>query len=802
MALDHDTLLATLTLAQKVALLAGHDGWHTEAVPGVPVLRCTDGPAGARGTSWNGPRSASFPCGTALGASFDPALVEEVGRALGRETRSKGAQMLLAPTVNLHRTPIGGRNFECMSEDPTLTAHLAVAYVKGVQSQRVSACIKHFVANDTEFQRRTISSDVDERTLRELYLVPFEAAVRPVDEGGAGVRTIMSSYNRINGTYASDHEPLLRGVLRDEWGYEGVVISDWYGTNDGVASLEAGLDLEMPGPPLQRGDALLAAVERGDVSVDLVDESVRRLLELFSWCGLDDPDAGWTTDERTDDSVETRAIIRRAAIAGTVLLQNRAGADGVPALPLTPGVRIALIGPNAERGQIQGGGSAQVRANRPVGLLATLRDRGVDVTHAAGCSIAKRLPAVRGAFDATYIGPAAEEVTVPTERLQFMWMEAPAPGVDRQAFGLRIVGTFVPPTTGEWTFGMLAVGSGMLRVNGEVVVDLSVPQTGGAFFGLGSPEVRGTVVLEEGVAATIEVEQPFARYTELRGLHIGAAGPEVGDTVAEAAALAAEADVAVVVVGTDAEWETEGEDRTSMDLPGRQDELVARVAAANPNTIVIVNAGSPVAMPWLADVAAVMQVWFPGEEMGNALADVLLGIAEPGGRLPVSIPRRLEDTPAFLSHPGDHGHARYDEGLFVGYRWYDARDIAPVFPFGHGLGYTTWDIGPAEVTGSIGDGITVRVPVANTGSRPGSTVVQCYVAPPDDGPRRPLRELRGFARVHLDAGASTTAEVWLPERAFAVWDPTTSSWTVPAGAYHVLVGVSSRDLQVAGSVIC
>lgn len=705
MPLDPDALLATLTLAQKVALLAGSDGWHTEHVPGVPVLRCTDGPAGARGTSWNGPRSASFPCSTALGASFDPELVEEVGRALGREARSKGAQMLLAPTVNLHRTPIGGRNFECMSEDPTLTAHLAVAYVKGVQSQRVASCIKHFVANDTEFQRRTISSDVDERTLRELYLLPFEAAVRPVDEGGADVRTVMSSYNRINGTYASDHEPLLRGVLRDDWGYDGVVISDWYGTNDGVASLRAGLDLEMPGPPRQRGDALLAAVESGEVSEALVDESVRRLLALFSWCALDDPAEGWTTDERTDDSVETRALIRRAASAGTVLLQNRPDPEGTPALPLARGVRVALIGPNAERGQIQGGGSAQVRANRPVGLLTTLRDRGVDVSFAQGCSISKRLPPLRGAFDITYLDDAGDVATVPAERLQFMWMDSPAPGVDRHAFGVRLSGTFTPQVTGEWTFGVVAVGAAVLRVNGQTVVDLSVPQTGGAFFGMGSPEVRGVVVLEEGVVTTVEVEQPFTHYTELRGLFVGAAGPEVGDTVADAAAVAAEADVAVVVVGTDAEWETEGEDRTTMDLPGRQDELIARVAAANPNTIVVINAGAPVSMPWLDDAAAVLQVWFPGEEMGNAIADVLFGDVEPGGRLPMTIPRRLEDTPAFLSHPGDHGHAPYGEGLFIGYRWYDARDIAPVFPFGHGLGYTTWDVGAAEVTGSIADGM-------------------------------------------------------------------------------------------------
>ena len=260
MGIDVGSVMRALTLEEKVTLLAGHDAWHTVTLPGVPPLRFSDGPAGVRGTSWQGPASASFPCGTALGATFDPALVEEVGRALGREAHSKGAHVLLGPTVNLHRTPVGGRNFECMSEDPHLTARLAVGYVRGVQAEGVAACIKHFVANDTEFERMTISSEVDERTLRELYLVPFEAAVAPVADGGAGVRVVMSSYNRVNGTFASEHGSLLRGVLRDEWGFGGVVVSDWFGTHSAAASLEAGLDLEMPGPPRCRGEALLDAV--------------------------------------------------------------------------------------------------------------------------------------------------------------------------------------------------------------------------------------------------------------------------------------------------------------------------------------------------------------------------------------------------------------------------------------------------------------------------------------------------------------------------------------------------------------
>jgi beta-glucosidase len=795
MPIDPDAVLATLTLEQKVSLLAGADSWHTVELPGVPPMRCSDGPAGVRGTSWTGPASASFPCGTALGATFDPDLVEEVGDALGREARSKGAHMLLAPTVNLHRTPIGGRNFECMSEDPVLTAHLAVAYVTGVQSHGVAACIKHFVANDTEFERMTISSEVDERTLRELYLVPFEAAVRPVEDGGADVRAVMSSYNRINGTYACDHRPLLRGVLRDEWGYDGIVVSDWFGTHSTVEALEAGLDLEMPGPPRERGALLLDAVRGGRVDVRLVDESVHRLLAMFRWSGVGEID----TAEATDDAPSTRDVIRRAAIAGTVLLRNERSA-----LPLSDRARVALIGPNSERGQIQGGGSARVRAHAPVGLLGALRDRGIDVAHAEGCSISKRLKAVRGSFEVTYrSGDLA--VVEPADRLQWVWMNDPAPGIPRDTFGATITGTFVPEVGGTWSFGLAAVGSAVLRVDGAVVCDLSVAQTGGTYFGMGSPELRGTAELVAGTPCRIDIDYVLHERSTLRGLTVGAAPPSHGDPIDQAVAIARDAEVAVVVVGTNDEWETEGEDRTSMDLPGRQDELVARVAAVNPNTVVVVNAGSPVTMPWLDDVPAVLQVWFPGEEFGNAVADVLFGVDEPGGRLPVTIPKRLEDTPAFLAHPGDHGRAVYGEGLFIGHRWYDARGIEPQFPFGFGLGYTTWSVGDgtdgAHLRGDLQHGVTVAVPVTNTGERSGSTVVQVYVEPVDPtSPRRPVRTLQGFAKVFLAPGETFTAEIWLPERAFSSWDPVSQAWVVPPGDYRIVAGWNSRDLVQVGTV--
>ena len=778
---EADALVGDLTLQQKVALLAGHDNWHTEELPGVPAMRVSDGPAGVRGTSWTGPASASFPCGTALGATFDPELVEAVGEALAVEARSKGAHMVLAPTVNLHRTPIGGRNFECFSEDPLLTSRIANAYIRGVQKHRIACCVKHFVANDTEFERHTISSEVDEVTLRELYLPPFEMAVR------SGVRAVMSAYNRINGVYASEHTELLRGVLRDEFGFDGVVISDWYGTHSAAQSLEAGLDLEMPGPPRERGSALLAAVLAGETNEARVDESVRRLLALFDWAGVGENDA----EERTDDSDATREVIRRAAIAGMVLLRNEGGV-----LPLAVNEHIALLGPNAERGQVQGGGSARVRPNRPSMPLAALQARGVTVVHEPGCHIDKRLRAMRGDFNVRYNGVDGETADATTDRLSFIWLEKPAPNIDHSAFGVSIEGSFTPDVTGDWSVALTAVGSAILRIDGEIVVDLSMPQTGGAFFGLGSQEIVATLSCEAGVARHVQVEVAFEERAQLRGLLVGARAPVIDDAMARAVEAARDtAGVAVVVVGTNADWETEGEDRDTMDLPGEQDELIRRVAAVNPRTVVVINAGSPVAMPWLHDVSAVLQVWFPGEEFGEALADVLLGVAEPGGRLPITIPRRLEDSPAFAHHPGRDGRAVYGEGLLIGQRWYDARGILPAFSFGHGLGYTTWKLGTAHVVGDITKGIQIRVPVRNVGDRAGSTVVQCYVEPATAVDGRPLRTLQGFAKVSAAAGATANAIIELDTRAFSRWDVATHDWVVAAGDYAIMLGWSAAELS-------
>lgn len=784
-------VLDALSPEQKVALLAGVDTWHSAAFddPVVPAIRMSDGPAGVRGTSWTGPASASFPCGSALGATWDPALIEEVGRAIGREAHSKSAHVVLAPTVNLHRTPIGGRNFECYSEDPVLTAAIAVAYITGVQSERVAACIKHFAGNDTEFERMSISSEIDERTLREMYLVPFEAAVQR-----AGVRSIMTGYNRLNGTFCGEHEWLITDVLRGEWGFDGVVVSDWFGTHSAVESLRAGLDLEMPGPPRQRGRHLQAALDAGEISERDLDAAVTRLLALGAWAG-----AGSTgTAETTSDDADTRAVIRRAAARAAVLLKN----DN-DVLPLAPTARrVALIGPYARFGRPQGGGSARVRPDHGLGPFTALTERGFDVTFEPGGSIAKYLPTIRGDFAVTYTddsGDTPATATANANRLSWYWDASPAGGIHATKFGARVAGSFVPESTGTWEIGVRAVGAASVAIDGAPVAVIAEPMTGGAFFGMGSPEVRGTIDLEEGRRYELTVDYPAPADGDLvRGLVVSARAVPSGDYIARAAESAADADVAVVIVGTDDDWETEGEDRTSLALPGDQDALVAAVVAANPNTIVVLNAGSPVTMPWLDAVPSVLQLWFPGQEIGDALVDVLTGAVEPGGRLPVTFPRRLEDTPAFAHHPGRDGRAVYAEGLFIGHRWYDREGLAPLFPFGFGLGYTTFELGTAAVAGGVDAGVSVDVTLTNTGARAGGQVVQVYVEPPAGDAARPVRHLAGFARVELAAGESGTASITLDRRTFSSW--LDGAWQVPPGDYTIHVGTSSADLHRAGVI--
>jgi beta-glucosidase len=785
-----EKLVADLTLDEKAALAAGVDLWHGPGVDrlGVPALKVTDGPSGARGEQWSGRPSANFPCGTALGATWNPELVHEVGKRLGVETRRKQAHALLAPTVNIHRHPLAGRNFECYSEDPFLSARMAVAYITGVQSQGVGCTVKHFVANDSEYERMTISSEVDERTLREISLVPFEAAVKE-----AGTWALMTAYNRVNGPFCSEHAELIN-ILREEWGFDGLVMSDWFGLHSTVPAANAGLDLEMPGPPQFFGEKLAAAVRAGEVSENVLDDKALRLLRLIERTGRLD-------DERPqevciDDPID-RAICRRAATESFVLLRNER--DALPIVPSTVKT-IAVIGPNADATVIQGGGSARVEPHPPVSPLAGLRARfgaaEIEIAHERGCYSFKRTPILerpllRDPLNVRFFAgreragdPVFEDHSA---RGLFTFIGPVGNGVPNE-FSLEVRGTVVAPESGEWTFTLVQVGRAKLSIDGVVVVDNWQPQgRSDAFMGFGSSEATGTIALNAGEPHEVLVE--FVPPGGLGGLEIGCRPPSPPDLMDRAVALARRADAVICVVGTDNDWETEGHDRESMALPPPQDELVRAVAAVNDRTVVVINAASPVEMPWAGDVAAIVQAWFPGEEWGNALADVVSGDVSPSGKLPTTIPVRLEDTPAFTSYPGERGQVRYGEGVFVGYRWYDTRRIEPRFCFGHGLSYTTFALDPPAW-----DGDAVHVRVTNTGAVRGAETVQCYVHDAESSVSRPQQELKAFAKVWLDPGESRELILALDERSFSFWDVATHDWTAEPGAFELRVGTSSRAI--------
>ncbi|HTY18708.1 MAG TPA: glycoside hydrolase family 3 C-terminal domain-containing protein [Myxococcota bacterium] len=794
-------LLAELTLDEKASLLAGCDLWSTPALPrlGIPALRMSDGPNGARGRELRGgPTSVCFPCGASLAASFDPALAERIGAALAEEAKSKGAHLLLAPTVNIQRTPIGGRDFECHSEDPHLAARMAVALVRGLQGAGVGACVKHFACNDTERERHTASSEVDERTLREIYLVPFEAAVRE-----AGAWSVMAAYNRLGGTHCTEHERLLGEILRAEWGFDGLVVSDWFATRSTAASACAGMDLEMPGPPRHYGPKLAEAVRGGRVPEAAVDESVRRLLHLMQRTGAFDTEPA---GERAVDRPEHRALVREAAAAGCVLLRNE---DRV--LPFDAALlrSLAVIGPNAGVAVIQGGGSARVSPHYAVTPLEGIRARcgaSIDVVFERGCSNHRGVPplAPPGGLEVELFDgaePAGPPALVQHARAgDLLWLSPPPPLAVDRPFSARVRAHFTASVAGPHRLSLASAGRSRLRVDGREAIDNWTKQErGSAFFGFGSREVTADVELRAGQSVALEVD--FLRERPgLAGLRIGCLAPEPPDAMERAVAAARDADAAVVVVGLNEDWESEGHDREGLGLPGRQDELVSRVAAANPRTVVVVNAGSPVAMDWAEQVPAILQLWYPGQECGNALADVLFGDADPGGRLPLTIPRRLEDTPAFHHYPPRDGVMTYGEGLFVGHRGYDRDHIEPRFPFGHGLSYGRFELGALRLDRErvrAGESVGLSVELRNAGSRGGSEVVQVYVRELEPKRPRPERELRAFAKVQLDAGGRRTLHIALDPRAFAHWDVARRAWRAEPGDYEVAVGRSSRDLPLS-----
>ncbi|MGC4192241.1 MAG: glycoside hydrolase family 3 C-terminal domain-containing protein [Thermomicrobiales bacterium] len=807
------TLIAQMTPGEKASLLAGISMWETPAIErlGIPAMRVSDGPNGARGSEGfvgGATTSAAFPVGIALASTWDVERIGQIGHALGEEAKTKGARLLLGPTVNIHRSPFNGRNFECYSEDPYLSARMVVGYITGLQRTGVGATVKHFVLNDSEFERNSISVEADERTLREISLPPFYAAVKE-----AGTWALMTAYNRIDGIFAGENPYTIHELLKGEWGFDGLVMSDWFGTHSTIEALEAGLDLEMPGPPIWRGAKLATAIEDGFVSTEAVDDAIERVLRTMERTGVfTEPDTG---PEQGIDRPEHRALIRQTSAEATVLLRNENAA-----LPLDRQKvkKIAVIGPNAKAAQIMGGGSAQVNAHyivSPWDALTTRLHGEAEFTFAQGAFNHKRLPAVPteflrdGVFSYAFYGntelgddPVGFLTTPASEQI---WFAPPVPELGPGPFFARATATFIPAETGTHTFSLTSAGLARLFVDGQLLIDnWGDYRHGDYFFGMGSVERMATIDLDAGSSHDLTVEFHSSEISPLKAVRLGYLPPEDPDTIANAAATAAEADVALVFVGRTGEWDSEGADLPAdLRLPGEQDDLVAAVAAANPNTIVVLQTGTPVALPWLSDVVAVVQTWYPGQECGNAIADILLGDVNPSGKLTQTWPKRPEDNPAFLNYPGENGHVHYGERMFVGYRWYEARGIEPLFPFGFGLSYTTFAYGDLTVdrtTVQPGQTVTATIRVTNVGPIPGAEVVQVYVEDVESSLSRPHKELKGFRKVMLQPGESAEVSVTLDRSAFAAWDDGIHQWRAEAGEFVIHAGASSTDIRSSASL--
>jgi beta-glucosidase len=819
---DESGLVSRLSLEQKVRLLTGADSWvlHGESAVGLRPMVLSDGPAGVRGTRFDSADpSTSLPSPIGLAATWDERLVQEVTRALGREARSKGIDVILGPTVNIVRTPLNGRGFECFSEDPLLTSRIAVAYVRGVQSAGVGATVKHYVANDSETERRTYDARVTEQVLRELYLPPFEACVAEAD-----VFLVMAAYNSVNGAFMSENLTLLRDLLKTEWGFRGVVVSDWSATSTTVASATAGLDLVMPGPDGPWGEHLVAAVRAGTVPEAEVDDKVSRLLGLARRVGALDgaghPDGSHVGVASAAPALVDSRLLREVTARSFVLLTNPRGL-----LPLEGGKvrKVALIGPNAIDPQTQGGGSVRVlpavRTDLAKSLRAAFGSAATVSVHQGCLTSATTAAPAEGSLRDPVSGEEGLRVEVRTadhavvhdahfSRSAVTWWDGLPEAVHLPGSVVLLRARYRPEVDGPHVLGVSGVGLLRVSVDGSVLAEATNLPPRDVVEALSRPpELRVPLQLKAGR----EVEVSFEHGPNARGHQAGFAAMRLGITprvedeslLDEAVQAAAEADVAVVVVGSPDGTESEGYDRETMVLPGRQDELVRRVAAANPSTVVVVNSGMPVLMPWAAEVAAIIQVWFPGQAFGDALADVLVGAGEPGGRLPVSVPRAEADSPVLSAHP-QAGALTYGEGLLVGYRGYDRNGAEPLFCFGHGLGYTDWtyeSFTPAPEAIAAGEDLEVLVTVRNTGRRAGREVVQVYLEGPDDDPGRPVRILSGFATVDAGAGEQAEARITVPGRSFARFDVARREWASHPGTYTLRAGRSSRDLRLNTQVV-
>jgi beta-glucosidase len=794
-----EDLLSKMTLEEKVDMLSG-TGFASKPNLrlGIPELKMTDGPVGVR---WE--RSTAFPASIMLAATWDTTLAGRYGWAIGRETKAKDRNVILGPCININRVPQGGRNFESYGEDPFLTSRIAVSYIKSVQSQNVVATAKHFATNNQEWERGTINNHVGLRALYEIYLPAFKAAVQ---EGGT--MAVMSAYNRLNGPFCSENTFLLQDVLKKEWKYDGLVMSDWGAVHSTLETANNGLDLEMPYGEFLGKEKLLPLVKEGKVKESTIDDKIRRMLRVMFRVGLFD---GSPSEKPAANDPAHRRVALDVARAGIVLLKNE---NNILPLNTASLKSVAVIGPNAAIAQTGGGGSSMVDpafTESPLAALKRTFGASIQVNYAIGVRLAGDVAAIDSSFfflpnDTTgthgllgeYFAnkelkgePAVRRVD---KAIDFRWDDGgPANGIGDDNFSARWTGKIRPKESGTYEFTVATDDGARLTVNGQLLIDdwsdhATVPRS-------------ARYAMEAGKSYDLKME-----YYENAGAAVARLGwtkPGV-DELGDAIAFAKKSDVALLFVGNSQYQESEGFDRSSLELQPAQVELINAVAKANPNTIVVLNAGAQVVMEdWIGNIRGLVDAWFPGQEGSQAIAEVLTGIANPSGKLPITVPKRWEDCSAFGSYPGANGETEYSDGILVGYRHFDAKNIDVQYPFGFGLSYTTFAVGAVTVTPvakSKNNEYKVSVSVENTGNFAGSEVVQVYVHDVHAKVLRPMKELKAFTKVALQPKEKKTVELQLNKSSFAYYDDVKRAWVVTKGEYEILVGTSSRDVAVKRSI--
>ncbi len=811
-------LLKRMTLEEKVDLLSGL-GFQTKENKrlGIPPILMTDGPLGP---NINGP-STNYSATINMAASFDVDLMRRIAENLGEETRIKKRNMLLAPMINIMRTPFGGRTFELFSEDPYLSSQIAVAYVKGLQAKNVISCTKVMAANNQEWNRFDVDTRVSERALREIYLPSIKAAVQQADTW-----SVMAAYNKVNGEWCCENKHLLSDILKDEWGFTGFVVTDWGGARSTVKMADSGLDLEMPISKYY-GEPLLKAVKSGEVKESVIDDKVRRLLRVMFKAGLFDESA--EAYGGVSDTPQRRALALETARKSIVLLKNENHF-----LPLKKDKikSIAVIGPNADVARMKGGGSGALEGHYGISPLQGIKEKAgnkIIVGFERGFP-KERLelpiageeyfvlpdgkpgiyaeyfnnrelegePALKRVekwvnFDWGYGGGRDENWSV-THRVDEKPLGSPQPGViNLDKWSARWTGKLKSPGSGWFDVGLQSDNGVRLFINGKKILDYWIDSRPGKF-------KITTYKFEAGKLYDLKIE-----YYENIGsamCRFGFAPRNPNDNLKNALKLAKKSDVVVLCLGLNEGLEGEATDRETLELPSNQQQLVREVLKVNPNAVVVLNNGTPILMKgWLENTKALIEAFYPGQEGGHALADILFGDVNPSGKLPLTFPKRWKDSPAYGSYPGTKEIADYKEGIYVGYRYFDKKKTKPLFPFGHGLSYTTFKYGNLRVTPSRikpADTLTVQLTVKNTGKVSGDEIIQLYVQDVDASIDREVKALKGFKRVSLQPGEENTVSFKLGRNALSFYDVNAKKWVAEAGKFNVLIGSSAADIRLKG----